>query len=83
MMHDAWRMVVAALRDRELTKGAENALKAGSLPVRAQSMLIDEVEDIWKDIAEDDDWTAFHAKIEAVRGYGRELRQLPATSSEV
>jgi len=41
------------------------------------------VEDIWKDIAEDDDWTAFHAKIEAVRDYGRELHQLPATSSEV
>ena len=80
---DAWRMVVAALRDRELTEGADNALKAGSLPVRAQSMLIDEVEDIWKDIAEDDDWTAFHAKIEAVRDYGRELHQLPATSSEV
>ncbi len=34
------------------------------------SMLIDEVESIWADIAERDDWTALHAKILAIRDFG-------------
>ena len=29
-------------------------------------MLIDEVEAIWKPIAEQDDWSVFHAKLDAI-----------------
>lgn len=29
-------------------------------------MLIDEVEAIWKPIAETDDWSAFHAKLDTI-----------------
>ncbi|MEM1350229.1 MAG: hypothetical protein AAGI01_16840, partial [Myxococcota bacterium] len=36
-------------------------------------MLIDEVEAIWASIAEEDDWSAFEAKIEAVREMGSAL----------
>ena len=34
------------------------------------SMLIDEVEAIWADIAEFEDWSAFHAKITRIRDFG-------------
>ncbi len=34
------------------------------------SMLIDEVEDIWRAIAEQDDWSALHRKVDAVRLMG-------------
>jgi len=37
------------------------------------TMLIDDVEAIWTDIAERDDWTAFNAKIAAVRRMGEAL----------
>lgn len=40
---------------------------------RPCSMLIDEVESIWADIAERDDWTALHAKILAIRDFGLAL----------
>ncbi len=33
---------------------------------QACSMLIDEVEAIWKPIADSDDWSVFHAKLEAI-----------------
>lgn len=36
-----------------------------SKPV-ACSMLIEEVEEIWKPIADSDDWSVFHAKLEAI-----------------
>lgn len=35
-----------------------------------QDMLIDEVEAIWAAIAEGDDWSAFEAKVAAMRAYG-------------
>lgn len=35
-----------------------------------QSMLIDEVEAIWRPIAEADDWSALHAKVAAIRRMG-------------
>jgi serine/tyrosine/threonine adenylyltransferase len=35
-----------------------------------QSLLIDEVEAIWAPIAEQDDWSAFHAKVAALRRMG-------------
>mgnify|MGYP003392297675 CR=1 FL=1 len=37
------------------------------------SMLIDEVESIWADIAERDDWSALNAKILAIRDFGAAL----------
>jgi uncharacterized protein YdiU (UPF0061 family) len=36
----------------------------------AQTMVIDDVEAIWAQIAEHDDWGAFHAKVAAVRRMG-------------
>lgn len=36
-----------------------------------ETMLIDEVEKIWSAIDKDDDWSLFHAKIEAIRARGR------------
>ena len=39
------------------------------------SMLIDEVEAIWADIAEADDWAAFERKLAAIRTMGDALRQ--------
>ena len=39
------------------------------------SMLIDEVEAIWEPIAEADDWSALHAKVEAIRAMGEALGQ--------
>jgi uncharacterized protein YdiU (UPF0061 family) len=38
------------------------------------SMHIDEVESIWRRIDEADDWTAFNAKIEAIRRMGEAMR---------
>ncbi len=37
----------------------------------AQTLLIDDVEAIWADIAEHDDWGAFHAKVAAIRRMGQ------------
>ncbi|AKT41157.1 protein adenylyltransferase SelO family protein [Chondromyces crocatus] len=34
------------------------------------SLLIDEIEAIWSDIAERDDWSAFEAKVERIRRFG-------------
>ncbi|MFN5631990.1 MAG: protein adenylyltransferase SelO family protein [Sphingomonadales bacterium] len=45
----------------------------GSLPTC--SMLIDEVETIWAAIAERDDWTPLHDKVNAIRQHGRALRE--------
>jgi len=38
------------------------------------AMLIEEVEALWAPIAERDDWTAFHAKLAAIRRMGDALR---------
>jgi serine/tyrosine/threonine adenylyltransferase len=38
------------------------------------SMLIDEVEALWKPIAEGDDWAPLHDKVKAVRAMGEALR---------
>ncbi|WP_044250095.1 protein adenylyltransferase SelO family protein [Chondromyces apiculatus] len=39
----------------------------GSAPC---SLLIDEIESIWQGIAERDDWSAFHAKVDQIRAFG-------------
>jgi hypothetical protein len=41
-------------------------------------MLIDEVEGLWDPIAGSDDWSAFEAKIAAVREMGEALGNRPA-----
>jgi len=41
-------------------------------------MHIDEVEAIWSRIAEEDDWSAVHAKVAAVRRMGEALALTPA-----
>lgn len=46
-------------------------LFAASSP--AASLVIDEVEGLWRPIAEQDDWRAFHAKVDALRALGRVL----------
>lgn len=38
------------------------------------TMLIDEVEAIWKPIAENDDWSVFHAKLDAIAEMGDAFR---------
>jgi uncharacterized protein YdiU (UPF0061 family) len=38
-----------------------------------QTLLIDEVEDLWAAIAERDDWSPLHDKIQAIRRYGEAL----------
>ena len=47
------------------------------------TVLIDEVEAIWAPIADSDDWSAFHAKIAAIRdmGHALALGMLPSASS--
>ncbi|MDF8332552.1 protein adenylyltransferase SelO family protein [Novosphingobium cyanobacteriorum] len=40
------------------------------LDAAPQAMLIEEVEAIWSPIADDDDWSAFHAKVAALRRMG-------------
>jgi Uncharacterized conserved protein len=74
---DAWVAAIKALRERQPTKGAAEALAspayAGTTP---ETMLIDEVEAIWAPIAEKDDWTLFNDKIAAVRAYGEATRKL-------
>jgi len=48
-----------------------------------QSMLIDEVEAIWSGIAENDDWTAFEAKVAAVRRMGEALAPPPLPQGHI
>lgn len=60
--------------------GADHAYWADEAP---QSMLIDEVEAIWAPIAADDDWSALHAKVAAVRRMGEALGPPPAAAGHV
>ncbi len=48
------------------------------------TLLIDEVEAIWAPIAASDDWSAFHAKVTAIRvmGEGLGLRHTSSTSPD-
>lgn len=58
--------VYAALAAHEPAAGLrlDHAYFAGEKPC---TMLIDEVEALWAPIAGDDDWSAFHAKLAAIR----------------
>ena len=45
---------------------------------RACTLLIEELEEIWKPIMESDDWSSFHAKIDQIRSF-RGIYQLTET----
>ena len=62
---EAFLPVRQALRDYATFDGAKinHSYFLNSTPC---TMLIDEVEAIWKPIAESDDWSAFHAKLGAI-----------------
>jgi hypothetical protein len=64
-------MVRAQLATYAPRKPRDHAYWSDSEPC---SMLIDEVEAIWAQIAEKDDWSALHAKVAAVRRMGEALQ---------
>ncbi len=61
----AFNPVRDALKDFVPREGVDLNRAFFSRPV-ACSMLIEEVEAIWKPIADSDDWSVFHAKLEAI-----------------
>ena len=48
-----------------------------------QSMVIEEVEAIWSDIDRDDDWSALHRKVAAIRRAGQAHGQTPPPAGHV
>ena len=74
---DAWTIAIKALRERQVTKGAAEALASEPYSAqRPQTMLIDEGEAIWAPIAEADDWSRLTDKVAAVRSFGAATRTL-------
>jgi len=59
-----WEALRARLSDYEPASTVRAPYFDGDGPC---SLLIDEVETIWKAIAEDDDWSAFYEKVERIR----------------
>ena len=70
-MMDRTRETAGHLRDRANPAAREHAYWDGDGPC---SMHIEEVESLWSAIAEHDDWTAFEAKVAAVRRMGKAMR---------
>ena len=65
-------VLITHIRKCETVSGANAFLdseltKPGS---KAPTLLIDEVEEIWSQIADKDDWSVFEAKISEIREYG-------------
>ena len=67
---DEWADLRAALDGYASRKPRDDAYWLGE----PCAMLIDEVEAIWSRIAADDDWSALHAKVAAIRAMGDALR---------
>jgi len=67
---EQWDALRGALAPYVARKGRDHPYWQGA----PCSMLIDEVEAIWAPIAADDDWSALHAKVAAVRAMGEALR---------
>jgi len=66
---DGWPDVIAGLRALPPAEGLARALAlAGEAP---ETLVIGEVEALWKAIDHDDDWTPLGAKIDAIRAAGR------------
>jgi serine/tyrosine/threonine adenylyltransferase len=66
----SFRELAAKLEGRE--RQATHAYWSDAEPC---SMHIDEVEAIWSDIADRDDWTVFEAKVEAIRRMGYAMKE--------
>lgn len=64
-VNPAFTAVRDALKDFVPREGVDLNQAFFSRPV-ACSMLIEEVEAIWKPIADNDDWSVFHAKLQAI-----------------
>ncbi|EKS41848.1 protein adenylyltransferase SelO [Afipia broomeae] len=64
-VNPAFAAVRDALKDFVPREGVDLNQAFFSRPV-ACSMLIEEVEAIWKPIADNDDWSVFHAKLQAI-----------------
>ncbi|HBF52588.1 MAG TPA: YdiU family protein [Afipia sp.] len=64
-VNTAFAAVRDALKDFVPREGVDLNQAFFSRPV-ACSMLIEEVEAIWKPIADNDDWSVFHAKLQAI-----------------
>lgn len=86
-----WRLGVTSQSpdaDRKLVETSERTMISEKIPIEqffrehrkdavpACTMLIDEVENIWKAIAEDDNWQPLNKKISAIRDYGNALRTI-------
>jgi uncharacterized protein YdiU (UPF0061 family) len=68
--HPAFEPVLAALDDFSPRDGVRLDHPYFARPVPC-TMLIEEVEDIWKPIAEADDWSAFDGKLADIRTMGQ------------
>jgi uncharacterized protein YdiU (UPF0061 family) len=66
-LHPDFANLAAALAHYAPARSLDAPYWSGEAPC---AMLIDEVEAIWSPIAERDDWSAFHAKVDAIRGMG-------------
>jgi len=64
---DGWKAAISALQEREVSDIAADAVSTHPPGDNPQDMLIDEVEAIWADIDQKDDWSAFQNKISAIR----------------
>ncbi len=68
---DAFAGLNAALSGADCTNDLSHPYWQGTAPC---SLLIGEVEAIWKPIADDDDWSVLHAKVAAIRAMGEALQ---------
>ena len=64
---DGWKAAITALQEREATLPTAEAISAIPPGEKPRDMLIDEVEAIWAEIDQSDDWQAFNDKIKAIR----------------
>jgi serine/tyrosine/threonine adenylyltransferase len=64
-----WAEFIEEFRELPTIAGLADIIAAA--PEGPESLVIEEVEAIWKAIDEKDDWTPFHSKIAAIRAAGR------------
>lgn len=74
--------LIAAIRDRQLIPQANDMLNSDIMaPGRnATTLLIEEVEQIWSGIAEDDNWELFDKKLSDIRAFGAMNARLAASN---
>ncbi len=72
-----WPAIIAMLRAAQPSSSAATAMTYPYFAAEAPcTILIDEMEATWSPIAEADDWSALHRKIDEVRGLGAALAPL-------